>query len=220
MRPTERIKSTEKVSDKRVMEKALDYLESNTAGAITAKVILATIAVGGIICVGAVAPNLFRAIEGTCRTKAPSKKMPINRSSALATFSKLKKDGYVYLEEQKNGSICVRLTEKGKQRVYDFSRKSIQKPLVWDKKWRVVIFDIDSKKAQAREMFRQGIKEMGFVQIQKSVWAHPYKCEDEVLFLAKQLRIVKSVEIFTVQKMIHQKALHTRFFRREYSCRD
>lgn len=204
-------KKTQDVSQKEFLDRVSDYLESNTAGAITAKILLATIAVGGIVCAGAVAPNLFRALH-TARRSASEPRGAINKKSALATFSRIKRDGYVCLEERKDGKILVRLTEKGRKYVCDFSRKSIRKPIVWDRKWRVVIFDIDSKKKWARETFRRKIKEMGFLQLQKSVWAHPYVCEDEVLFLAKQLEIVESIEIFTVQKMIHEKELKKRFF--------
>jgi DNA-binding transcriptional regulator PaaX len=75
-----------------------------------------------------------------------------------------------------------------------------------------VIFDISTKKRREHEVFRRKIKEMGFLQLQKSVWVFPYRCEDEILFLAKQLGIVEYMEILTVQNMIHKKVLEKRFF--------
>jgi CRISPR-associated endonuclease Cas2 len=183
-------------------DQVINYLESNTPGAVASKVVLATLALGGVMCVGAVAPNIFKAVHGCLRYTETGKNL--KKKSCSSIVSRLKKDGLIYLEKQKNGSVKVLLTERGYQYVRDFSyRPIIKKPTLWDRKWRVVVFDIEVAKKREREMFRKEIKDMGFRQVQKSVWVHPYKCEDEVLFLAKQLHIDTSIEILTVNRMLH-----------------
>lgn len=180
----------------------MDYLESDAAGAVASKVILATLALGGVVCAGSVTPNILKAIDKCNRYTRSGNK--IKQSSCSSIITKFKRNGFIYCAEQKDGTVKVFLTEKGRRRVYDFTYKPvIKKPVLWDEKWRVIVFDIKVSKNREREVFRKELKDMGFKQIQKSVWVHPYKCEDEVFFLAKQLRIENAVEILTVQKMLH-----------------
>ncbi|OGD29854.1 hypothetical protein A2833_01605 [Candidatus Azambacteria bacterium RIFCSPHIGHO2_01_FULL_44_55] len=56
----------------------------------------------------------------------------------------------------------------------------LEQPLVWDKKWRLVIFDIPEKRKIAREALRCKLKEMNFIKIQHSVWAVPFPCDKEI----------------------------------------
>src|SRR3989344_6111044 len=59
----------------------------------------------------------------------------------------------------------------------------IKKPKRWDKKWRLVIFDIAQLKKIYREAFRGKLKELGFRPLQKSVWIHPFDCQPEIELL-------------------------------------
>ncbi len=59
----------------------------------------------------------------------------------------------------------------------------IKKPKKWDGKWRIVIFDISQLKKVYRELFRSKLKELGFYQLQKSVWIVPFDCQDEIELL-------------------------------------
>ena len=196
----------EEVSEKYFLESVSEYLESNSKGAVVSKILLATIALGGILCIGAVAPNVMGAMGKAGRFTGSMK-----RASVSATISRLKRNGLVYLESKK-GVVRIRLTEKGRKQVFQFTdQMRIHKPLICDRKWRIVVFDIPVEKNREHTLFRRKIKKLGFQQIQKSVWAFPYKCEDEVLFFSKELRIEETIEIFTVQKMIHEKELRKRF---------
>src|SRR3990167_2211250 len=53
----------------------------------------------------------------------------------------------------------------------------------WDKKWRVVIFDIPEKSRMARDALRRKLKELEFRELQKSVFVHPYECKKEIDFI-------------------------------------
>lgn len=44
----------------------------------------------------------------------------------------------------------------------------------WDKKWRILIFDIEEINKNVRDSLRKIIKEYGFGYLQKSVWISPY----------------------------------------------
>lgn len=63
----------------------------------------------------------------------------------------------------------------------------------WDKKWRIVIFDIPEKYRNARDSFRNKLIEMGFIQVQDSVYLHPFECSEIIRRQAEILLIEKYV---------------------------
>jgi phenylacetic acid degradation operon negative regulatory protein len=75
---------------------------------------------------------------------------------------------------EKDGEVYFRLTRSGKNKVtktfplVDFQNRR------WDKKWRLVIFDIQETSKTARERLRAKLKELGFGLLQKSVWLSPH----------------------------------------------
>lgn len=83
------------------------------------------------------------------------------------------KTGYIEKIE-KQGEIYIRLTSAGNKRIVrDFPFLAFQNKR-WDKKWRVVIFDIEEASKQTRERFRGKLKELGFGMLQESVFISPY----------------------------------------------
>jgi len=100
------------------------------------------------------------------------------------TFSNLRRQGLIEIERH-NNQIYIRLTQEGRKRagIYQISSLEIRRPKKWDGKWRLVIFDIAQLKKIYREAFRGKIKELGFCQLQKSVWVHPFDCRAEIELL-------------------------------------
>lgn len=206
------------ISEKDLKEQVTEFLESNSKGAVATKIILATVALGGLVFVGAAVPGIIKAVEQVRRLNDREKDggsgngTLLKKSSVSSTLYRFKRNGYIEIRKEEDGKTKIFLTEKGRRHVYDFTyRVSIKKPLVWDRKWRVVIFDVPVTKSRERTLLRLKLQELEFQQLQKSVWVFPYKCEDEVLFFARQLRIVKHVEILTVQKLVHAQELRKRF---------
>lgn len=66
---------------------------------------------------------------------------------------------------------------------FNFDKLAIKKPAVWDGRWHIVFYDIPERKRRARDALRDKLKEMGFLEWQKSVFVHPYPCRDEVEFI-------------------------------------
>lgn len=71
------------------------------------------------------------------------------------------------------------LTNKGKSRLNMLEFEMLQQTAIWDKTWRLVIYDIPEENRKARDTVRRLIKRLGFAQLQQSVWAHPLPCLDE-----------------------------------------
>ena len=102
------------------------------------------------------------------------------------TFCKLRKSGLININ-RKNHQIYISLTEEGKKKAgwMQIDALKIARPQKWDKKWRLVMFDIAQLKKLYREAFRGKLKEMGFQPFQKSVWICPFECEPEIELLKK-----------------------------------
>ena len=43
----------------------------------------------------------------------------------------------------------------------------------WDRRWRIVIFDIPERRKSVRAKLRRFMQEYGFVRLQDSVWIYP-----------------------------------------------
>ena len=188
--------------DKSLLEKIEDFRYSDTVPATATKFLLAFLAAGPLLVIGAALPGLLSAAKSTSHSSKYSKKQLSN------SYRNLKHRKLIEIIEEKNGTFKVRLTNKGQKRIRELSLDmlTIAKPKKWDGKWRILIFDIPSKPKlynQAREALRRKIKELSFHQMQKSVWVYPYECEDEILFIAEAFQVQKHIEIITAEKILH-----------------
>ena len=173
------------------------------------------IAIGGVTIIGATLPGLVRALgsfsRGSQKLKNKYSKEKIARSLAYLKHKKL-----IEILEEKNGKMKVRLTNRGKKRLAEYSLNTleIKKPKLWDGKWRILMFDIPAHPKRynyARNALRNKVKELGFCQIQKSVWVYPYDCEEELLFVAEVFDVQNHIEIMTVEKILHEKSIKKKF---------
>jgi DNA-binding transcriptional regulator PaaX len=184
------------------------FLHSNTMPAVVTKTILISAALGGIAFGGAIVPGILKALRGLEADNSNYSDKKIRNA-----FYALKRRKFIKIIKNKKGKITVKLTNKGKKRVREFvvGDLMIIKQIGWDKKWRVLIFDIPIKKNWAREALRKKIKELGFYQFQGSVWFFPFPCEDEILTIAEFFGVSEYIEIITAENVLHEKELKKYF---------
>ncbi len=98
----------------------------------------------------------------------------------------LKKNGLVESFVEKKETF-FKISEKGldKIQMINFDEIRVLKPVKWDGKWRVVIFDIPEEHKKSRELLRNKLKEMGFEKLQNSVYVHPFECTKEISQISK-----------------------------------
>jgi len=148
-------------------------------------------------------------------------KVPVSQKELIRTvdinnpyqlMSYLRKNEYVSTKET-NGVTTISISKKGKQKLlkYDLDSLEIKKPKFWDKKWRLVFFDIPEKHKSARNILSAKLKELGFKSIQKSVYIHPYPCLDEIEFIRTSYRIRNYVFLATLEEMEGEKRLRKLF---------
>lgn len=166
------------------------------------KDILLTLATIGMITIASNSPYFFlRIARNIIRNKKYIKKKFDEKKVARA-LERLKKNRLIILSENE-GKFKIELTEEGKRKVKEIQAEcmEIKKPLVWDKKWRIVIFDIPKNKKSARDALRKKLRELKFYQLQKSVWVHPYPCKTEIQFLCEIFDITPYVNIIVANEI-------------------
>jgi len=107
-----------------------------------------------------------------------------NKRKFYNSFYYLKNNGMINMD-YKGKQLYITLTDEGKARAkkYWIDDLRIIKPKKWDKKWRIMIFDVKDEQRVKREALRGKIKELGLYRIQKSVWVYPYNFDKEAKVL-------------------------------------
>lgn len=111
------------------------------------------------------------------------------------------------LHEQQDISIdrngekdIIKITNKGRNRIIKYAIENIEIniPKVWDKKWRLVIYDIPNQKKKLNDLIRVKLVELGFFAFQKSVFIIPYPCYEQVKLLRTYFDLTSEVHYMTI----------------------
>jgi len=167
-----------------------------------AKIVLGLVAVGGLLTVAAVAPNALKAVDLFYDKKKKKYNTFQKRYYVKKVIERMESKGLIEFYER-NGGVFLRLSERGRKELlkYQLKDKTISTPRKWDKKWRMVIFDIEERSRTLRDGLRKELMGLGFVKVQNSVWVHPYECEEVVALLKTYFEIEGSVIFATVDRM-------------------
>ncbi len=141
--------------------------------------------------------------------------------SSMPEYQKLKRkklyDGYCYLLKKKY--LCklgekYELTSKAKEllRARNLEELLRIKKKKWDKKWRIVIFDIPETMRAKRKKLRGLLGRLGFQKIQKSVWLTPYDFLGEVEELAREENLLKFLLLIETKKLSRFSEFEREFF--------
>lgn len=169
------------------------------------KDVLSWLLIGGAVAIASTSPyfvpNLIRAYQKKWN-KYPKKKVS-------DTFSRLRREGLIEIRTV-NHQIYISLTSEGTKKagIMQIDKLQIKKPKRWDRKWRLLMFDVPEKTKISREALRGKLKQLGFLLFQKSVWVHPFDCKREVELLQdffglskQQLRLIIAENIGDDQEL-------------------
>ena|SRR3989338_2824871 len=128
------------------------------------------------------------------------------------TLKRLRHRGYVRVVE-KGDELFTQLTQEGKQALkkVHFETLTIPAPKQWDGLWRFIAFDIPEEKHYIRSLFREKLRALGFVQVQKSLLAYPYPCEREVALVTEYLGVGSFAHCIVAKSFNGDKKLQARF---------
>lgn len=129
------------------------------------------------------------------------------------TIGQFRIQNFVTVKENSNGSTTVKITKKGlsKALTYRLDALEIKKPKKWDRRWRVVIFDIPEKYKGLRDVFRGRLRQLNLYLLQESVYVSPYPCFSEIGFLRELYGIAIKVRYLLVEKIEHDEELKSYF---------
>jgi len=129
------------------------------------------------------------------------------------TLMRLANKGFVVFIRE-NGRKLVRITPAGRRVLALEEQKTtlqLQKKKRWDKRWRVVIFDIPEYRRGTRDKLRLTMRTAGFYRLQDSVWIYPYDCEDFMALVKADLQIGNAVLYMVVEKIENDSKVKTHF---------
>ena len=111
----------------------------------------------------------------------------VNRQALERAINSLYTSHLIEEKNNRDGTTTLILSENGKQRALRFNidKLEIKKPEKWDRKWRMVLFDIPEKRTEGRNALRRKLQEIGFHEFQKSALVFPFPCKDEVEFVVE-----------------------------------
>lgn len=135
-----------------------------------------------------------------------------NKYRVKSSLSRLITKGYLRLEAE-DSKRRIRLTPKGDRYAALLGEGKLvpKKPKHWDKKWRLLIFDIPERRRRTRRLLRQTLQNLGLVRLQDSVWIYPYDCEDLVTLLKADLKIGKDLLYVIADKIEYDLPLRKQF---------
>lgn len=114
-----------------------------------------------------------------------------SRRTLQNSFYRMKRQGFIEFEDG-----VPHVTEKG------LVRLQLYKPAVIENAYLMVIFDIPECDRVKRQKLRVLLKELRFVQLQKSVWISQYETRDYLKAEIKYLHIENHVKIFESHEII------------------
>jgi DNA-binding transcriptional regulator PaaX len=176
-----------------------------------AKEILLMIAAGLAIPAAFLMPNIPIALKPLLR--AITKKCGLRKSAHLVRSVTYLKASRLVSVAEKDGQQVLTLSEDGKKRVlqFDLEKIVIKKPRKWDGYWRLVLFDIPEKRKVGRETLRSKLKQLGFYQLQKSCFIHPFDCKAEIDFISEMFEVSPYVN-FVLAKEIEGASQLMKYF--------
>ncbi len=160
--------------------------------------LMTALLVGGMMAIGA-APRIdLLKLIGQKKRNPYRFKHQINDA-----LRRLALKGFVVFEA-KGVRRFARLTPSGKRHLEYEQQKALlnlEHKKRWDKRWRVIIFDIPEYRRNTRDQLRVTMQNSGFYRLQNSVWLYPYDCEDFVTLLKADLHVGSAVLYMVVEKI-------------------
>ncbi len=143
----------------------------------------------------------------------PKSLRTLDRMYLYRTIREFERDRLIDFKEKDDGTILITLSEQGEHRMltYRIDDMKIEKPAVWDGKWRLVLFDIPEQKRAARDALRLKLKDLGFKELQHSVHILPYPCKDEIDFLMEFFSLTSCVYYAEIESLSNEARWIERF---------
>ncbi len=122
----------------------------------------------------------------------------INRSNLNRAVRSLYRSHLVRKERHTDGSVTMVLTHEGTRMAlrYNLVTLKLSREKVWDKRWRVVMYDVPEGMRTLRECLLHTLKHLGFHELQQSVLVYPHECRKELEFFIEAYEAREYIRYF------------------------
>lgn len=157
---------------------------------------LKVLGIAGLAGVSVVAPNALQGLNLLL------KKSAVTQNKHQTILNELRRQGLVHIV-QDDEQLTYTLTPGGIHRLQRviIDEVAIPKPKQWDKRWRIVTFDVPVRQSKARSSFTTQLQELGFMMLQKSMWVYPHPCFEQVEQIAGYYNVLRYCSLMEVDKM-------------------
>lgn len=170
------------------------------------KDILLLLQAGKFITAKIIIPNLPDKIKPFLGMNQDNEWNNYNTWRLRQVLKRMHKQKLVEINETSEGFV-VNISEKGKKRLLKYNLETMHlQNKKWDGKWRIIIYDIYSKKKNERKMFYKMLKQLKFLKLQRSVYLTPYQCQDEIEYLRQICNIDSEVLMLTASGLENETA--------------
>jgi DNA-binding transcriptional regulator PaaX len=164
--------------------------------------LLVALASAGAMGLTVVAPNGVTAIEKPLEKFLSGRN---NRKEARRIATYLKQQKLVEVTTKNGTDYRVKLSAKGKTRTNLVRLDQLEIPRSgWDKKWRMVMFDIPEQHKTIRDFVSRHLRLVGFKQLQRSVFVYPYPVEEFIVLIKELLPEIEDNLSYMVVEEIDQ----------------
>lgn len=136
----------------------------------------------------------------------------IDKKALEVAIKALYKSRLINQKNNRNGTVTFILSEEGKRTAltFDIDNMTINKH-PWDSRWRIVIFDVPERIKKVRESLRLHLKNLGFIELQRSVFVIPFKCQNEIEYLVEFYNIRSFVRLIEATSIDNELDLQNKF---------
>lgn len=179
------------------------------------QILLAAVAVAGIVAVTVAAPNILQLLKYTKWGRKKFFQKGKNRGQEIKISQAcyyLKRQGYIELVPQGH-DIVMKITEKGRKKIRRMNFENLAVPAAknWNGHWWLVLADIPSRLYRSRaDLLRKKIRELGFYPLQRTVWVYPFDPQNEVNFISCHYnvdRFLTTVEAVSLEPEDNEKLI-------------
>ena len=112
-------------------------------------------------------------------------------------------------KSNRDGTTTFKLSKEGKRVALTYNIDNMKIPKqIWDRKWRIVTFDIPEKIKKVREALRYHLKNLGFKELHRSVFVFPYECRNEIEYIVEfynARRFIRYIEAYYIDNELDLK---------------
>lgn len=149
-------------------------------------IVLATLAIGGVLTTALVAPKMLQLFD---YLNPISRRNTVRFNKRIAqALARLEQRGLIHMEGDGRDQE-IHIAKAGEVLVEQLYAAAyvIPLPVRWDGKWRLIMFDVPEKRKKIRDTLRLLLRNAGFVHFQDSAWIQPYPCDELVTLLRSHL---------------------------------